>query len=202
MNNLITQEEINKIHDLCKQYNIENYSINADGSIDVNGSVDLRHKMLDHMPLKFNKISGNFLCHKNTLTDLVGCPKEVGLKFSCNTNNLNSLLGGPIKVGGNFWCEFNKLTSLEGCPSKVGQGFFCDFNSLVTLHYCPAEIGGSFYFYDKNNIAIKFTKLYKSLSTDDQKLVLKYQSYYDVWEPELNVDNMNLLIEDINDGLE
>ena len=30
-----------KIHDICKVYNINNYTINSDGSIDVDGNVNL-----------------------------------------------------------------------------------------------------------------------------------------------------------------
>ncbi len=30
---------IQKIHNICKKYDIENYSINSDGSIDVDGDV-------------------------------------------------------------------------------------------------------------------------------------------------------------------
>ena len=35
-----------KIHDICKKYNIKNYSINTDGSIDVDGNVDLSNQKL------------------------------------------------------------------------------------------------------------------------------------------------------------
>ena len=36
------------IHDICKRYNIKNYTINPDGSIDVNGDVDLYNKATNY----------------------------------------------------------------------------------------------------------------------------------------------------------
>ena len=38
--------EEQEIHKICKSYEIENYSINSDGSIDVDGDVRLPNKKL------------------------------------------------------------------------------------------------------------------------------------------------------------
>ena len=70
-----------EIHDICEEYNIKNYSINPDGSIDVNGDVIIVNKNLYKLPLKFNKVNGNFYCSYNKLTSLEGCPKYVGGNF-------------------------------------------------------------------------------------------------------------------------
>ena len=111
------------IHDICKQYNITNYTINDDGSIDVNGYVNLINKGLTELPLTFNKVSGYFTCSNNQLTSLKGCPRW---------------------VGGNFYCTYNNLTSLEFGPDYVGGGFYCIYNNL-TDNYCDSEISGLFY---------------------------------------------------------
>ena len=76
------------IHKICKEYGIKNYTINGDGSIDVNGHVNLTHKGLTKLPLKFNHVSGNFYCGYNNLTSLEGSPKSVGGNFWCYNNNL------------------------------------------------------------------------------------------------------------------
>ena len=55
---------------ICKQYNIENYTVNDDGSIDVNGDVFLDNKGLTELPLSFNKVTGYFSCSNNKLTSL------------------------------------------------------------------------------------------------------------------------------------
>jgi hypothetical protein len=114
---------MNSIHDICKKYNITNYTINDDGSIDVNGNVDLWDKRLTELPLTFNKVNGYFDCSYNNLTTLKGCPRWVGSSFICSYNNLTSLEFSPDYVGSNFWCQYNKLTN----------------------NYCDTEIGGNFY---------------------------------------------------------
>ena len=108
---------------ICKKYNITNYTINPDGSIDVNGDVYLWYNNLTELPLTFNKVTGWFDCGYNKLTSLKGCPRW---------------------VGGNFYCYDNDLTSLEFCPDYVGGGFNCTGNNL-TDNYCDSEIMGKFY---------------------------------------------------------
>jgi hypothetical protein len=93
-----------KIEEICEYYGIQNYTINDDGTIDVDGNVDLNDRSLTKLPLKFNKVTGYFSCSVNKLTSLEGC---------------------PIWVGGRFHCWDNRLTSLEGCPSYVGGYFYC-----------------------------------------------------------------------------
>ena len=108
---------------ICEKYGIENYTINPDGTIDVNGDVDLYGFDLNELPLNFNKVTGYFNCGGNNLTSLKGCPRW---------------------VGGYFTCSRNKLTSLEFSPDYVGDSFDCDDNYL-TDNYCDTEIGGKFY---------------------------------------------------------
>ena len=141
-----------------------NYTINPDGSIDVDGEFDnnvsfdpsrssstkLRYKpskknKLTELPIKFNKVGGNFYCNNNELTTLEGAPKEVGGDFKCNENKLTSLEGGPVSVGGDFICRNNQLTSLQGAPKKVGGDFYCSRNELTSLVGCPEIIHGDFY---------------------------------------------------------
>ena len=134
-------EGIEDIDAICQKYAITNYTINSDGSIDVDGNVDLssvvfyRRRVVgfERLPLKFNRVSGNFYCNDNKLVSLEGSPKEVGGNFSCHFNELNTLEGAPKWVGGNFYCNNNKLTCLEGAPKKVGGYFNCDKNPLPQL---------------------------------------------------------------------
>ena len=108
---------------ICEKYNIINYTINDDGSIDVDGDVDLYNKGLTELPLIFNRVTGNFSCSLNNLTTLKGCPRW---------------------VGGDFNCHNNKLTSLEFSPDYVGGFFSCKYNDL-TDNYIETEILGNFY---------------------------------------------------------
>jgi hypothetical protein len=108
---------------ICKKYGIENYTINSDGSIDVNGDVWINNKELTELPLTFNKVTGYFDCGGNSLTTLKGCPRWVGCHFLCNRN---------------------KLSSLEFSPDYVTGWFSCKGNDLID-NYIETEIGGYFY---------------------------------------------------------
>jgi hypothetical protein len=134
-------KEIKKI---CKKYNIENYTINEYGSIDIDDNVNLYDKGLTELPLKFGKVSGYFDCSNNKLKSLSGAPREVSGDFFCHFNNLMSLEGAPEKVGGDFYCYDNQLLSLEGSPNKVGGVFLCRGNLLTDLEGGPEKVGGYF----------------------------------------------------------
>jgi hypothetical protein len=168
------RQEIIKI---CEKYKIKNYTINDDGSIDVAGDVDLSYielndksRTIDYiteLPLRFNKVTGDFDCGNNNLITLKGSPLWVGGSFICSYNNLlttlefspeyvgggfycdanglTTLKGAPKWVGYDFNCSCNELTSLEFSPDYIGDDFLCDLNPLLTDNYCETEIGGSFY---------------------------------------------------------
>ena len=133
-----------EIHELCKKYGIENYTIN-NGLVDVDGDVDLSSKKLTKLPIKFGNVSGHFNCVNNQLTTLEGAPESVGGDFNCAYNQLTSLKGGPQKVGDNFYCSSNQLTTLEGAPKSVGGIFNCKYNKITSLEGCPESVGGGFY---------------------------------------------------------
>ena len=57
----------NEIHRICKEYGIKNYTINSDGSIDVDGNVDITLCYLRSIPVKFNKVTGYFSCSNNCI---------------------------------------------------------------------------------------------------------------------------------------
>lgn len=125
--------EVNEIHNTCKEYGIKYYTINLDGSIDVDRSVSLINCGLVNIPLKFNNVLGFFDCSGNNLTSLEGCPIYVGNWFDCSYNNLTSLVGGPNKVNKFYDCNGNNITSLEGCPSIVERLNITN-NNLKTLN--------------------------------------------------------------------
>jgi hypothetical protein len=98
--------------EFCEKYRLFNYTINSDGSIDVNGGVDLWNKLddIEKLPVKFGKVSGSFWCHKNKLTTLEGCPNFVGGEFLCSANKLITLKGiEKCEIIGNFYCIDNNI---------------------------------------------------------------------------------------------
>ena len=89
----------------CEEMEIENYTINSKGEIDVDGSVNLDDKNFKKLPYKFGRVNGYFSISSLNLTSLEGCPYYVNRHFSCG------------------FCP--QLDSLEGCPKEVGSNFYC-----------------------------------------------------------------------------
>mgnify|MGYP003552938293 CR=1 FL=1 len=129
-------ERVNRVlmHQICKKYWINNYTINSDGTVDVDGNVNFYSKGLGKLPLKFGKVTGEFYCDENQLTSLEGCPSYVGGNFNCSFNRLISLEGGPKEVGRDFRCSSNQLVSLDGGPTEVDGVFYCDENPIWNIY--------------------------------------------------------------------
>ena len=168
----------------CNAYGIKNYTINSDGSIDVDGNVYLHSPTLRYLsgargrlvklPLKFNVVYGDFLCFNNQLKTLEGGPKEVGGSFNCSDNELTSLVGAPIRVGDNFYCDHNELTTLEGGPMEVGDIFDCNNNQLTSLKGSPKKV---------NNFYCNYNPLPKLIKDNYRyiKEIIKWQDEYNIW---------------------
>ena len=119
-----------------EKYKIENYTINDDGSIDVDGDVFLYGIGLTELPINFNKVSGTFDCSNNKLTTLKGCPNYVGDNFSCGTNYLTDLKYSPKLIHGSFYCSGNNLKSYVS-DSIVGKTFYCQLidDDFIVANY-------------------------------------------------------------------
>ena len=131
MKHLKLFEAFEDIDSICKRYNISNYTINSDGTVDVDGGVNLRNKGLNKLPLKFGKVTGNFECHYNQLTTLKGGPREVTGYFDCYNNQLTTLEGGPNHVGGGFDCSGNPIYQIYKLfPDYKAFMYSLDYNYL------------------------------------------------------------------------
>ena len=123
-----------KIHEICKKHGIKNYTINNDGSIDVNNKVNLQCSGLStKLPLKFNRVDGNFYYNNNRSTSLEGSPKEVNGSFFCFYNKLTSFQYAPKIIRGEFDCRVNDIKSFEYFPSFIGFAFFCNHNPIYQV---------------------------------------------------------------------
>ena len=114
-----------EVAEICKVYNIRNWSINSEGLVDVDGDVDLSFELynsgIKKIPLNFGKVTGNFICKRNDLESLDGSPHEVGGDFNCEMNMLTNLKGAPQSVGGDFKSSSWSLFSLEGIGHVGGN---------------------------------------------------------------------------------
>lgn len=138
-------ESFDDIEKICKKYKIENYTINSDGSIDVVGDVNLSNYNIENIPLKINKLNGDFyIGWSNILKSLEGSPNEISGDFFASGLNITDLKGCPEKVGGNFDIANNKkLTSLEGGPKWVGGNFDVKNSMLSNLNHFAEYVGGN-----------------------------------------------------------
>jgi hypothetical protein len=188
-------DEESKIRELCKKYVIENYTINIDGSIDVDDSVGFSSKGLDEIPLKFNRVSGYFTCSINYLTSLLGCPQWVGGDFYCYGNKLESLEFCPEFVGSDFNCIYNKLTSLDFCPKYIGGDIICEYNKIWSFKGIPDNFRGDLYC--SGNPIDEIWKLFKS-----SKDIEFFNDCHIVREPETPDGLPIVIIERLNFFLE
>jgi hypothetical protein len=164
----ITEAQIEAIAFLERFTRSGTWKINKKtGLVDITGNfiIPSTYAIKDFSGIRFGKVTGDFNCSYNKLTNLEGAPQEVGgdfycsnnqLKslvgapqvvkgdFSCSNNKLKSLVGAPQEVKGSFHCGNNKITSLEGAPQKVGRHFYCSNNQLTSLVGAPQEVGCTF----------------------------------------------------------
>ena len=161
------------IHSICDEYGINDYTINPDGSIDVDGNIilsyDFERGELSKIPLKFAKVIGDFECDRNQLTTLKGSPKSVVGNFDCSGNQLTSLEYCPESVGGNFDCHSNQLTSLEGLP-EIGGYINCRRNQIIDFRGVPEFFEGYFYC-EGNPIEEIYTLFLQEDSINDSKCI-------------------------------
>lgn len=133
---MLVYESFNEIKNFCTKHGIKNYTINNDGTVDVDGNVYIHSEGLENIPIQFGKVSGEFNCDNNFLRTLKGCPTEVGKNFTCSENELTTLEGGPKKVGESYVVINNGLSDLKGGPEKV-YGLIVDNNHITDLTYLP-----------------------------------------------------------------
>jgi hypothetical protein len=137
--------------EFCEKY-LENYTINPDGTIDVNGDVKLSSRLgfMTQLPVKFGKVSGDFICNVNKLTTLEGCPNYVEGDFRCEINDITSLEHCPKYVGGRFGCSnTTSLTTLKGIGKcEIIDEFWCINKNIPPENYIyilTAKVGGDIY---------------------------------------------------------
>jgi hypothetical protein len=127
------------------QFNIYNYVILDDLSINIKGDVYLNHTDLREFPIQFNEISGSFICANNQLNSLKGAPRIVGNSFDCSNNQIISLVGGPKIVGKNYDFSYNQVSTLEGLPSSIKHDLVAYENPIVNFNSISQNIGKNIY---------------------------------------------------------
>ena len=175
-----TRQAKKRIARELQSYNIQNYIIHSDLSIDVMGNVIISGRSLKEIPFQFGMVSGD---------------------FNCGSNQLISLKGSPTEVGGNFVAENNKIISLKYAPRKVGKSFFMQNNKLEPekiIPFVPEHVAGDVYLqgqyisFDIEKALIDAKKAFFDMSLiyqleskgmriqgEDLKRIVKVQSLHD-----------------------
>jgi hypothetical protein len=130
--------------DWCKKLELNYYTIDDNGLVNVDDSVDIQFRRLSKIPVRFGLISANFNCRNNKLKSLEGSPKGVGHSFYCDNNYLINLNFSPTRIVRSFVCSYNQLESLKGSPKEVGNSFYCNNNKLTSLIGGPVEVYGRY----------------------------------------------------------
>jgi hypothetical protein len=177
--------EKDNIHAIIRDHWLNfDYVINNNRTIDVTGDVVFPEfaSFLSELPLRFNKVSGNFDCSA--------------------LENLTSLKGGPLKIDGAFNCAFTKITSLEYAPESADVLIFD--NNIKSL-----STGDRNCHFNKVHMLMTNSSAVKSLpheiinNKEYFPLILKYQNYFGVWNHDgaFNIEGFNMLITEIKEGL-
>jgi hypothetical protein len=137
-----------KIDAICKKYGIWNYTINTDGSIDVNTDVLLYRRNLTKLPLKFNRVSGSFHCQDNLLTNLDGYPKEIGGFSFYDHNPITQII--DLFVNADTYIEYQETYNFVRKDCKIVKHLLeealKDYNEYYNKNKkLPQEIKGYTY---------------------------------------------------------
>lgn len=127
---------------------IENYQINDDLTVDVNGDVYLAGEELSILPIQFREVMGYFNIENNKLKSLKGCPKIVHKGFFCGHNKLKSLEYVPICES--LHCDYNELTNLDYLPVSHINTLNAHHNKITQLE--NLKINADLFIIDHNPV--------------------------------------------------
>ncbi len=211
MKNILSKKQLNLIHDYCLEWDIEEYKINQDGSIDVNQDVDILYAGVTSLPFKFNTIHGNFSFTSSRIENLENMPNVVNGNFDISDNHLTSLEGCPRIIKGDFDFANNLVEStyvgeydviISGsinCKSnQFDQTFLHAIASLEEIEY-DEEMDDTHDFLNEDGINEW------DYNEDLIKIVFRYQRHYDIWNGNgisINDKNFQEFLDEIKDGLE
>ena len=117
-----------------------NWTLNSEGKVDVDGWVSIHNENLTEIPVKFGKVTEFFSCSINKLTTLKNCPDYVSGDFSCYDNHLTSLEFAPSEVGLTFWCDDNPLTNYFKNIKEEDFKHWDKLNWWIIIHQYPRLI--------------------------------------------------------------
>lgn len=143
---------VKKIQKFLNRFDITEYKINPDGTVDLGDDFDYEldeeyFSELKKLPIKFGHITGDFFIETGyELTTMEGFPRSCeSFYFKSFSPKIKSLKGGPTHVSSHYSVSsYGAITSLEGGPGYVGGDFDLSENPVTSLKGSPNQIGGDF----------------------------------------------------------
>lgn len=107
------------------------------GNVVLTDKKDEKGNALTRIPIKFDKVLGNFICKNMDLISLENAPNTVTGNFDCSNNYLKNLVGGPKNVYGTYYAMNCELLSLKGVFTV--KNIDVSNNKLVNLDSEPSS---------------------------------------------------------------
>jgi hypothetical protein len=121
-----------EIEEWLAKYNIRNYTINDDLTVDVNDNVYITHNNITELPFKFGKVTGYFH-YLSQAPSLYNCPDYVGDYADVFSTKLTSLEGCPKYIGGNFFINYDNTFKYTNVSSYT-ELLFCNIIGRVYMN--------------------------------------------------------------------
>ena len=132
-----------QIEEWLKKYNITNYTINPDFTINVDDNVTLKSYPDEELPkyIQFNE-TYDFNIISGVLQTLKGCPIKVKGTFYCECPNLINLEYSPKKIRRDYMLyNCKNIKSLKGCPNTIPYQFKINkCHGLTSLEGAPKNV--------------------------------------------------------------
>ena len=136
-----------------RKYDIDDYTINEDLTVDVEGNVYLDRAFMGQSKEEWLEELESYNEHTDpeAQIDFELCDDgsyEGNGSHHVYEEKTDQVYELPIQFGrvsGNFWINHNELRTLKGCPHTVGLSFSCENNELHSLASAPATIGHHFW---------------------------------------------------------
>lgn len=115
----------------CEEFNIKNYYINDDYSINVYQNVVLDNFIGDELPIKFNKVIGYFSCSKSNIKSFKNFPNFIEYNIYFQGNIIENFQGFPKTVKGRIVLWNSTIKSLDGYNGSIKRLNMEDKDKLI-----------------------------------------------------------------------
>ena len=120
---------------LANTFGINNFSIDANYHMSVEGNVEISHYFIKQLPIQFKEVRGDFKVAFTHITTMQGYPQIIGGNFESNSNCISSLEGLPQKVGKD--CYLVETKTIEDLEFNCDEIVIGEKLTSITRHLPP-----------------------------------------------------------------